>query len=37
MKDQHEVAYSLPDKVEHIAVAFTMSVGKNPKFGELPF
>jgi len=29
MQDQHEVAYTLPRCVEHIAVAYTMSVGKS--------
>ncbi len=36
MQDQHGVAYMLPDEVEHIAVAFTMGVGKsaNKYFAE---
>ena len=36
MQDQHGVAYPLPDQVDHIAVAFTMSVGKsaNKYFSE---
>lgn len=29
MKDQHEQAYSMPAGVKHVAVAFTMSVGKS--------
>lgn len=29
MQDQHEVTYALPEGVQHIAVAFTMSVGKS--------
>ena len=31
MQDQHEVAYEMPDDLEHVAVAFTMSVGKSAK------
>ena len=36
MQDQHGVAYTLPDGVKHIAVAFTMGVGKsaNKYFAE---
>jgi hypothetical protein len=29
MQDQHEVAYEMPKDVKHVAVAFTMSVGKS--------
>jgi spermidine/putrescine-binding protein len=29
MQDQHEVSYALPKGVKHVAVAFTMSVGKS--------
>lgn len=29
MQDQHEVAYVMPKGVEHVAVAYTMSVGKS--------
>jgi hypothetical protein len=29
MQDQHELAYPLPEKVAHVAVAYTMSVGKS--------
>lgn len=29
MKDQHETAYAMPEHVAHVAVAFTMSVGKD--------
>jgi hypothetical protein len=29
MQDQHELAYAMPDDVAHVAVAFTMSVGKS--------
>jgi len=29
MQDQHEKAYAVPEDVKHIAVAFTMKVGKN--------
>ena len=29
MQDQHEQAYPIPDDVKHVAVAFTMSVGKS--------
>lgn len=29
MQDQHEAAYPMPEGVRHIAVAFTMSVGKS--------
>ncbi|MGZ0708365.1 hypothetical protein ACWPKO_08505 [Coraliomargarita sp. W4R53] len=29
MQDQHELAYAMPVGVQHVAVAFTMSVGKS--------
>lgn len=29
LQDQHEVAYAMPEGVSHVAVAFTMSVGKS--------
>jgi hypothetical protein len=29
MQDQHEAPYAMPDDVVHVAVAFTMSVGKS--------
>lgn len=29
MQDQHEVDYEMPKDVKHVAVAFTMSVGKS--------
>ena len=29
MQDQHEKAYAVPSGTQHIAVAFTMSVGKS--------
>ena len=29
MQDQHEQAYPMPEDVKHVAVAFTMSVGKS--------
>ena len=36
MQDQHGVAYPITDEVKHVAVAFTMSVGKsaNKYFAE---
>lgn len=30
LQDQHEVAYPMPDGVNHVAVAFTMGMGKAP-------
>lgn len=29
MQDQHEVTYAMPKGVQHVAVAYTMSVGKS--------
>jgi hypothetical protein len=29
MQDQHEAPYAMPEGVEHVAVAFTMGVGKS--------
>jgi hypothetical protein len=36
MQDQHEADYAMPAGIEHVAVAFTMSVGKsaNKAFAE---